>query len=69
MNNLNKTQIEILKLFESHKSEEELIHKSEEELISLKNFLKNYLNDKLMLEIKNSNYDEKQIEDYKNLHF
>ncbi|HRE40560.1 MAG TPA: hypothetical protein PLG90_04440 [Ignavibacteria bacterium] len=61
MNNLNKTQIEILKLFESHKSEEELI--------SLKNFLKNYLNDKLMLEIKNSNYDEKQIEDYKNLHF
>lgn len=61
MNNLNESQIEILKLFDSHKSEEELL--------SLKKYLKKYLNDKLIQDIKKSNFELNKIPDYRILRF
>ncbi|HCA43467.1 MAG TPA: hypothetical protein DEP28_09480 [Bacteroidetes bacterium] len=61
MNNLNESQIEILKLFDSHKSEEDLI--------SLKKYLKNYLSDKFISDIKKSNYELNEIPDYRILRF
>lgn len=61
MNNLNESQIEILKLFDSHKSEEELL--------SLKKYLKKYLNDKLIQDIKKTNFELNKIPDYRILRF
>lgn len=61
MNNLNESQIEILKLFDSHKSEEELL--------SLKKYLKKYLNDKLIQDIKKLNFELNKIPDYRILRF
>lgn len=61
MNNLNESQIEILKLFDSHNSEEELL--------SLKKYLKKYLNDKLIQEMKKSNFELNKLSDYRILRF